>query len=105
MRYTISDMAVFGMNARKSPHSGERTVFHPYFCLFVVRGLSITVDRNFCVANCESCTQPIYLNPASREASELGLTHETCFVACDLELAAVAVLLWFWLCALRAAVY
>ena len=44
--------------------------------------------------DCESCTRPISTNPVSMEAGEYGLTRGTCFLACRLELDAVAGLLW-----------
>ena len=49
---------------------------------------------------CESCTRPISTNPGSMEAGEYGLTRGTCFVACRLELDAVAGLLWISWCVL-----
>lgn len=39
---------------------------------------------------------PVYTNPASTTANELGLTRGAYFIAGLLELAAVALLLWFW---------
>ena len=50
--------------------------------------------------DCESCTRPISTNSRSIEAGECGLTRETCFLACRLELDAVAVLLWISWCVL-----
>ena len=50
--------------------------------------------------DCESCTKPIYTNPGSMEAGEYGLTRRTCFLACRLELDAVAGLLWISWCVL-----
>ena len=44
--------------------------------------------------DCESCMRPISTNPGSMEAGEYGLTCGTCFLACRLELDAVAGLLW-----------
>ena len=44
--------------------------------------------------DCESCTRPVSTNSESMEAGEYGLTRGTCFVACRLELDAVAGLLW-----------
>ena len=43
---------------------------------------------------CESSTRPISTNPGSMEVGEYGLTRGTCFLACRLELDAVAGLLW-----------
>ena len=52
-------------------------------------------DIEFVVfTDCESCTRPISTNPGSMEAGEYGLTRGTCFLACRLELDAVAGLLW-----------
>ena len=48
-------------------------------------------------------TWPIFTNPASQDAGVPGRTRRTCFVASVLELAAVAVVLWFWWCVLNAA--
>ena len=53
--------------------------------------------------DCESCTRPISTNPGSVEASEYGLTRETCFVASRLELVAVAGLLRISWCVLGGA--
>ena len=56
--------------------------------------------------DCESCTRPISTNPGSMEAGEYGLTRGTCFLACRLELDAVAGLLWISWCVLgRGAVF
>ena len=48
--------------------------------------------------DCESHTRPISTNPGSMESGEYGLTRETCFLACRLELDAVAGLLWISWC-------
>ena len=53
--------------------------------------------------DCESCTRPISTNPGSMEAGEYGLTRGTCFLACRLELDAVAGLLWISWCVLGGA--
>ena len=50
------------------------------------------------LTDCESCTRPISTNPRSMEAGEYGLTRGTCFLACCLELDAVAGLLWISWC-------
>ena len=55
------------------------------------------------LTDCESCTRPISTNPGSMEAGGYGLSCETCFVACRLEVVAVAGLLWISLYALSAA--
>ena len=44
----------------------------------------------FVFTECESCTRPTSTNPGSVEAGEYGLTRGTCFVACRLEVVAVA---------------
>ena len=51
----------------------------------------------------ESCTRPISTNSGSMEAGEYGLTRGTCFLACGLELDAVAGLLWISWCVLGGA--
>ena len=53
--------------------------------------------------DCESCTRPISINPGFMEAGEYGLTCGTCFLACRLELDAVAGLLWISWCVLGGA--
>ena len=53
--------------------------------------------------DCESCTRPISTNPGSMEAGEYGLTRGTCFLACRLELVAVAGLLCISWCVLGGA--
>ena len=61
-------------------------------------------DIEFVVfTGCESCTRPISTNPGSMEAGEYGLTRGTCFLACRLELDAVAGLLWISWCVLGGA--
>ena len=56
-------------------------------------------DIEFVVfTDCESCTRPISTNnPGSMEAGQYGLTRVTCFLACRLELDAVAGLLQLWI--------
>ena len=44
--------------------------------------------------DCESCSRPISTNPGFMESGEYGLTRGTCFLACGLEVDAVAGLLW-----------
>ena len=46
----------------------------------------------------ESCTRSISTNPGSMEVGQYELTRGTCFLACNLELEAVADLLWISLC-------
>ena len=53
--------------------------------------------------DCESCTRPTFTNLESIEAGEYGLTRWTSFLACRLELNAVAGLLWISLCVLGGA--
>ena len=53
--------------------------------------------------DCKSCTRPISTNAGSMEAGEYGLTRGACFLACRLELDAVAGLLWISWCVLGAA--
>ena len=65
--------------------------------------LSVCVSVSVCITfvvftDCESCTRPISTNPGSMEAGEYGLTRGTCFLACRLELDAVAGLLWISWC-------
>ena len=63
--------------------------------------MSVNVCATFVVfTDCESCTRPISTNPGSMEAREYGLTRVTCFLACRLELDAVAGLLWISWCVL-----
>ena len=50
--------------------------------------------------DCESCTRPICTNPGSMEAGEYGPTRGACFVACRLEVVAVAGLPWISWCVL-----
>ena len=50
--------------------------------------------------DCESFTRPISTNSGSMESGEYGLTRVTCFLACRLELDAVAGLLWLSWCVL-----
>ena len=55
--------------------------------------------------DCKSCTRPISTNAGSMEAGEYGLTRVTCFLACRLELDAVAGLLWLSWCVLGGAFF
>ena len=50
--------------------------------------------------DCGSCTRPISTNPGYMEAGEYGLTRGMYFLACRLELDAVAGLLWISWCVL-----
>ena len=79
------------------------------FILGCVQGASISlVCLSVCLCpscvtfvvftDCESCTRPISTNPGSIGAGEYGLARGTCFVACCLEVVAVAGLLWISVC-------
>ena len=66
--------------------------------------MSVSVCVTFVIfTDCESCTRLIATNPGSMEADEYGLTRGTCFVACRIEVVAVAGLLWISRCVLGAA--
>ena len=87
----------------------------PHLPLYYYRGayrvpllISLSVRLSVCVTfvfftDYESCTRPISTNPESVETRECGLTRETCFVVCRLEVVAVAGLLWNSWCVLGAA--
>ena len=78
-------------------HTGWRTGCHYLISLSVSVSLCVT----FVVfTDCESCTRPISTNPRSMDAGQHGLTPVTCFLACRLELDAVAGLLWISWCVL-----
>ena len=69
--------------------------------------ISLSVCPSVCVCvtfvvftDCESRTRPISTYPGSMEAGEYALTRGTCFLACPLELVAVAGLLWLSWCVL-----
>ena len=64
----------------------------PLFNLSV--GMCVRVCNIVVFTDCESCTRPISTNSESMEASEYGLTRETCFVVRRLEVVAVAGMLW-----------
>ena len=75
----------------------------PIFNEFVCLPVSVCVSVSECVTfvafeDCESCMRPISTNPGSMEAGEYGLTRGTCFIACRLQLDAVAGLLWISWC-------
>ena len=66
--------------------------------------MSVSVRVIFVVfTDCESCTRPISTNPGSMEAGEYRLTRGMCFIACRLDLHAVAGLLWISWCVLDGA--
>ena len=67
--------------------------------------MSVIVCVTFVVfTDCESCTRSISTNnPGSMEAGEYGLTRGTCFLACGLELDAIAGVLWISWCVLGGA--
>ena len=75
------------LGEKKPLHTGVRTDCHYLIGLSVRLPVCVT----FVVfTDCESCTRPIFTNPGSMEAGECGLTRVTCFLACRLELVAVA---------------
>ena len=89
-----------------STSTGVRTGCHYLICLSVCLRLWVCVS--VCVTfvvftDCESCTRLISTNPETMEAGEYGLTRVTCFLACRLELDAVAGLLWLSRCVLGGA--
>ena len=66
--------------------------------------MSVSVCVTFVVfTDCESCARPIYTNPGSMEVGQYGLTRVTSFLACRLELDAVAGLLWLSWCVVSGA--
>ena len=67
-----------------------------------VPGMYVCVTFVF-FTDCESCIRPISAIPGCMEAGEYGLTRGTCFVACCLEVVAVAGLLWISWCVRGAA--
>ena len=79
-----------------STSTGVRTGCHYLICLSVCVTFVVFTD-------CESYTRPISINPGYMEAGEYGLTRSTCFLACRLELDAVAGLLWISWCVLGGA--
>ena len=96
--------AVFCLQAKKPLHTGVRTGCHYLISLSVCVCACVRVCVIFVVfTDCESCTRPISSNPGSMEAGEYGLTRVTCFLACRLELEAVAGLLWISWCVLGGA--
>ena len=60
-------------------------------------------DIEFVVFTDRESTRPSSTNSGSTEASEYGLTRGTCSLACNLELDAVAGLLWVSRCVLGGA--
>ena len=100
--------AVFLLSGKNAPsYRGAHRV--PLFNLSVLSVcvclcVSVSVCVTFVVfTDCESCTRPISTNLGSMEAGECGLTRGTCFLACRLELDAVAGLLWISWCVLGGA--
>ena len=87
----------FAFRTKKTFHTGVRTGCHYLISLSVCLSVSVSVCVTLVVlTDCKSCTRPISKNPGSMEAGEYGLTCVTCFLACRLELDAVAGLLWIW---------
>ena len=73
-----------------STGTSVRTGCHCLICPSVCLSKCVTFVL---FTDCESCLRPISSNPGSMEALEYGLTRETWFVACRLEVVAVAGLL------------
>ena len=91
---------VFCLWAKKLLHTGVRTGCDYPISMSVCLSVWVT----FVVfTDCESCTRPISTNSASIKAGAYGLTRGTCFLACRLELDAVAELLWLSWCVLGGA--
>ena len=59
--------------------------FFKFICVFVIVCVTFVV-----FTDSESCTRPIFSNPAPMEAGEYGLPRGACFAARHLELVAVA---------------
>ena len=75
---------------------GQKSLFIPGCVLgAIIKLVCLSVYVTFVVfTDCESCTRPISTKSASIEAGNHGLTRGMCFVACRLEVVAVAGLLW-----------
>ena len=72
-------------------------------CHYLI-SLCLSVCVTFVVfTDCESSTRATSTNPVSMEAGQYGLKRATCFLACRLELDAVAGLLWISWCVLGGA--
>ena len=65
----------------------------PLFDLSVAMCVLVCDIELVALTDCESCTRLISTNPGSMESGEYGLTRGTYFIACRLELHAVAGLL------------
>ena len=88
--------AVFRLQAKKSlfiPGCVQGAIIQ-LVCLCV----SVCNIRRFTLIARAVYTRPISTNPGSMEAEQYGLTRGTCFLACRLELDAVAGLLWISWC-------
>ena len=79
---------------------GQKSLFIPgcvqggNYLISLSVGMCVCVCVTFVVfTDYESCTRPFSTNPESMESGEYGLTRGTCFIACRLELHAVAGLL------------
>ena len=82
-----------GQKSKKPLHTGVRTGCH------YLISLTVCVCVTFVIfTDCESCTRPISTNSGSMEAGRYGLTLGTCFLACCLEVVAVAGLMWVSWC-------
>ena len=85
---------------KKPLHTGGRTGCH----YSISSSVCLSVCVTFVVfADCESCTRPLSTNSGSMEAGEYGLTRGTRLVARNLEVGAVARLLWISWCVLGGA--
>ena len=101
---STSNEAVFCLQAKKNPHTGVLTACHYLTSLCVC--VSVCVCVTFVVFSyCESCTRSISTKPGSLAACEHGLTRGTRFVPRDLEVVAVAKLIWISWCVSGAAVF
>ena len=97
---------VFCLSAKKPLHTGVRAGCYYLISLSVCVCVPVSLCVTFVVfTDRESCTRPISTNSGSMEAGEYGLTRGTCFLACGLELDAVAGLLWISWCVLGGADY
>ena len=88
--------------AKKPLHAGVRTGCQYLISMSVYMSVRVCETSVF-FTDCKSCTRPISAIPGSMEAGEYGLTRGTCFLACGLELDAIAGLLWISWCVLGGA--
>ena len=85
----------FLLKSKKPLHTGVSTGCHSLICRSVCACVTFVVSTD-----CGSCTKPISTNPGYMDAGEYGLTRGTCFLACRVELDAVAGLVWISCCLL-----